>query len=249
MLIDYDHSSNCHTVEGAKATLSILLNGDSPKSLLDVGCGTGTWLKAALDLGVQEVRGIDGVPIAEEQLLIPSDNFQVQDINKAWCLKKSFDIVLCLEVAEHLEAGSESILIDCLVAHGDTILFSAACPGQPGQHHVNCQWPEFWQQLFNERGYVCDDAIRWRIWNEEGIEPWYRQNLFVALRDPIKAFGEPRIKPVVHPRMVASFEGGAKKVALSQFRRKVATGGMPVGWYVTVPLRGLYAKFARNQKG
>jgi hypothetical protein len=70
-LIDYDHASNAHGLEGPKTALPILVEGRNIRSLLDVGCGTGTWLKAALDLGIPKVRGVDGVFVKDEELLVP----------------------------------------------------------------------------------------------------------------------------------------------------------------------------------
>jgi len=80
-------------------------------------------------------------------------------LTRSWDLKRKFDAVLCLEVAEHLDSAFAPTLIDALIKHGNLIYFSAACPGQTGQHHVNCQWPVYWQQLFNERGFACEDDL------------------------------------------------------------------------------------------
>ena len=82
------------------------------------------------------------------------------DLTQEWSLGRRFDAVLCLELAELCEAGHASGLVEGLAAHSDTISFSAACPNQGGQHHVNCQWPDYWQQLFNVRGYGCSDTPR-----------------------------------------------------------------------------------------
>ena len=51
-----------------------------------------------------------------------------------------------------------------------------------GQNHINCQWPAYWQALFNQSGFWCDDRIRWEIWTEADIEPWYRQRLHRGAR-------------------------------------------------------------------
>src|ERR1700730_14205979 len=100
--VNYIHDGKVHTVSGATAILEKLFQGSLPKSLLDVGCGTGTWLRAALDLGVVEIYGVDGVPIGQEALLFPQQLFQVQDLSCPFDLGRKFDLVLCLEVAEHL---------------------------------------------------------------------------------------------------------------------------------------------------
>ena len=96
-------------------------------------------------------------------------------------------------------------LVTSIVDHADTVLFSAACPDQFGQHPVNCQWPKYWQDLFNGHGFACDESIRWSIWIDSRIEPWYRQNIFFARYNPENAGREKRISPVIHPDMIDLF--------------------------------------------
>jgi SAM-dependent methyltransferase len=241
MKIDYDHASNLHTLEGAASALPSLLDSVKPKSLLDVGCGMGVWLKAALELGISDVYGIDGVEISAEQLLIPHEVFRQQDLTQEWNLNRHFDALLCLEVAEHLDCDFAPQLVANLTRHSDNIYFSAACPGQAGQHHVNCQWPDYWQQLFNNQGFVCSDALRWKIWNDSRIEPWYRQNIFRAQRSP-EAGREPRIAAVVNPDMITCVIGEH----LDKQIKDVKDGSLSVSSYLTLPFEGIYAKFKRQ---
>jgi Methyltransferase domain len=194
--VEYNSEQNTHTLTGASAALAHLLEGGAFHSLLDVGCGPGMWVSAAAKAGLTDVWGIDGnVPA---QPLSPSVQFKSVNLTTAWNLGRRFDLAICLEVAEHLPEEFASHLVESLCSHADAVYFSAAIPGQPGQHHVNCQWPDYWQTLFNKFGYACSDEIRWKIWNDDQIEPWYRQNLFAAVKSS-SAGSEPRIRPVVHP--------------------------------------------------
>jgi hypothetical protein len=242
--IDYTHTLNLHTLEGPRAALPIILESIKAKSILDVGCGSGTWLKTALELGISDISGVDGVCLKLDDLLIPKSLFKVHDLTVPWHLDRKFDLVLCLEVAEHLDEKYAATLVDSLVAHADVIVFSAACPGQDGQHHVNCQWPDYWQKFFNDRGFVCSDEIRWRIWRDARIEPWYRQNTFVARRSEGNLAGkEPRIKAVIHPSV---FEQGLLVSGLSQYANFIKDGGMPLKWYLKLPLTALNGKLRRK---
>jgi len=197
--IAYEQARNQHTLEGALVALPPLLDGLQVESLLDVGCGTGTWLRAALDMGIERVQGIDGVKLESADLHVDESLIRHCDFREAWNINERYDVVLCLEVAEHLEAQHAFAFVQKLTVCSDRIIFSAANPWQLGQHHVNCQWPAYWQGLFNQCGFACRDSLRWKIWDVAEIEPWYRQNVFLAERDECGASHEPRIPGVVHP--------------------------------------------------
>lgn len=237
MGVNFNHSTNIHSTEGARAALEILFRQSRPASMLDVGCGCGTWLKAAMELGVTSVQGVDGVPIPEEQLLIPRHCFRVQDLTQPWDSPAQFDLVICVEVAEHLPPDSSPDLIKMLAARGNRILFSAAAPGQPGQNHIHCQWPDFWQAHFNRFGFACDDSIRWQLWDNEDVEPWYRQNLFLAVRAP-SAGTEARIKKVYHPAMIPLLKAQEASQTLERLRH----GSMSLDWYVRTGIKGIASR-------
>ena len=195
--------------------------------------------------GVEDILGVDGVEIAAGRLQIPAEAFRVVDLRTRWNLKRTFDVALCLEVAEHLDWRAAPLLVETLANHADEIVFSAACPGQPGQHHVNCQWPVYWQEMFNDAGFTCSDAIRWKIWDDPDIDVWYRQNIFVATRDAA-AGTEERLKAVVHPDFLEHLVFAGATTAATQRVKSVEDGAMPVTWYVTSAVRALVAKVKRR---
>jgi SAM-dependent methyltransferase len=239
MSIEYDHSQNLHTLEGPKSAFQILFPDGMPESILDVGCGTGTWLLAANDLGVTDVFGIDGVNIPPEKLLFDSNRFKRCDLTTPVDLGRKFSLVVCMEVAEHIDVEFAPTIIKTLTQHSDRIIFSAACPVlQGGQHHVNCQWPEYWQELFNREGFICEDSLRLKIWNDRRIEVWYRQNMFLAYRNP-NAGKEARIRSLIHPEMYSIM---AARAAVSQ----IGKGWMPVRWYLKATTKAIIRKVKRH---
>ena len=108
-------------------------------SVLDIGCGRGTWLAQWKTLGVTDILGVDGSYVSAESLVIPPANFRAADLCRPLELGRRFDLVQSLEVAEHLPAAAADTLVSTLTRHGDIVLFSAARPGQGGESHLNEQ--------------------------------------------------------------------------------------------------------------
>jgi SAM-dependent methyltransferase len=218
----YIHSENIHNLAAPREIVPIILRTVRPSSVLDVGCGNGTWLKVFEDNGVTDYVGIDGSEYSA-RFHIGIDKYRKKDLTLPFDLKRKFDLVLCLEVAEHIAASSADALIDTIVKHGDHILFSAAIPGQGGQHHVNEQWPRYWQSKFLAHGFHFHDIIRPLIWENDVIEPWYRQNIFLISKNVSE---DKRMIAVVHPdvyvsalrnkdEMIESIKSGRQGVRLS----------------------------------
>jgi ribosomal protein L11 methylase PrmA len=65
MPIHYADNRKQHSTIGAESAVPLIFDDWRPKRILDVRCGTGTWMKAALDIGITDVFGIDGVEVRE----------------------------------------------------------------------------------------------------------------------------------------------------------------------------------------
>jgi hypothetical protein len=166
-------------LRSARIVVTVLLNVIKPKSVVEVGCGHGAWLRAFQENGVQVIKGLDGPYVDKSKLLIEPSCFGPADLSQSLKTDKHYDLVTCLEVAEHLPEKVGRGLIMNLTDAAPLVLFSAAIPGQGGLNHINEQWPAYWQALFAERGFVRLDPIRRHIWQDDRVDWWYRQNIYL----------------------------------------------------------------------
>lgn len=171
-----------------------------PETVIDVGCGEGHWAKAFEVLGC-EAHGIDG-PWGGQMLA--AGQFHPWDLNAplpgdGYAQR---DLVISLEVAEHLPPErAVSFVADLCAFQPKAILFSAAIPGQTGTGHINCRWQSYWAGLFAERGY-CNAvrSLRWQLWDDGRVEPWYRQNMVLYERT-LTSEEQSGPMDVVHPEI------------------------------------------------
>jgi SAM-dependent methyltransferase len=201
-----------------------------PGSVLDVGCGAGAWLAEFARRGVSDYQGIDGDWLDLGRLTIPSDRFTRADLTSAFDLGRRFDLVLSLEVAEHLPPAAADGFVASLVRHADVVAFSAAVPYQGGTNHMNEQWQPYWAERFARHGYVGCECLRRRLWHLSRFNTWfYAQNLIVYVREAVlpqlpelaaayRAQGGPPL-PVAHPGLVELWLPWEKHLTLRGFLR------------------------------
>lgn len=170
-------------LESARVVAPLVQRLIRPRSVLDIGCGTGSWLRAFSELGVDDVLGVDGDYVDRAALEIPADRFHAADVASPLRLGRAFDLAVSLEVGEHLPPASSGVLVDSLTQAAPVVLFSAAVPMQGGTGHVNEKWQHEWASLFAERGFVPVDAVRPLIWSDDRVSFWYRQNTLLYARE------------------------------------------------------------------
>ncbi len=197
------YDSSFYTAEGLaildspRIVVPLIISLVQPKSVVDVGCGRGSWLCVFQECGVERILGIDAASVNPDWLLIPKECFRSMDLALPFQLDEQFDLAVCLEVAEHLPDHAAVSLISSLTALAPVVLFSAAVPFQGGVHHVNEQWPEYWRELFERESYCMLDLIRKEIWKDPRIKYWYRQNLFLYVRNDLMV-SRPKFAEAAH---------------------------------------------------
>ncbi len=171
--------------ESAEIIIPDILDLIKPKSVLDLGCGIGNWLSVFMKHKVEKLIGIDGLH-AKSQFILDSKYFIDTDFELNDNLKELFhgkvDLAISLEVAEHLTEKTGKKIVDFLCAKSDVIIFSAAVPNQTGENHINEQHPSYWQELFEEKGFVFYDIFRQKYWNNPQVKWWYKQNMFLVAK-------------------------------------------------------------------
>jgi SAM-dependent methyltransferase len=184
----------------ATIVLDFLFRYYCPKSVVDVGCGLGTWLKVCREKGVKTIKGYDVNEMPADQFFIDRNLVEIIDLEKPVAVSQTYDLALSVEVAEHIDPGHTERYLDYLTALSDVILFSAANPHQLGMGHVNEQPPTYWSERFGRRQFLCFDLLRPTLMNVEGISWWYRQNLLLFVHEKRAGrFREQGLAPVESP--------------------------------------------------
>lgn len=152
------------------------------KSILDIGGGLGFWGRGL----EKDYTCVDyGVP--KSKLVVREDQYIDHDLRKPLNLETTYDMVMCLEVAEHLEARYAETLVKSICSHAKKqILFSAAFPGQGGTGHVNEQWGDYWIEKFEKEGWYPsgnEHDLHAKLFDNKKVDIWYRNNLLFFTRD------------------------------------------------------------------
>jgi SAM-dependent methyltransferase len=186
----YVHLERDHNLNEPTRLVPLILEFFNPRTVCDVGCGLGNFLFIFKQHG-KSVHGFDGpwVNSALRRKYLTDEEFTEVDMEAQFPpMSKKFDLVICLEVAEHLKESRSDDLVKYLGALSDDIVFSAAIPFQGGDDHVNENWEGYWAGKFEKEGFKKYDIIRHRIWSDTSIQWWYRQNMVVYSRNDLSQF-------------------------------------------------------------
>jgi 2-polyprenyl-3-methyl-5-hydroxy-6-metoxy-1,4-benzoquinol methylase len=163
----------------------IIISYFNPSSIIDIGCGSGIYLKAFNDLGIKDLLGYDGSENAIKTSLLPG-KIKIYDLRKPLKLDQKFDLCICIEVAEHIENKYSEQLIETLTNLSDTIFFTAAPPGQGGTDHINEQPNSFWIDIFEKKGFRFINFLTNKIrkeMKENKVIFWIANNLMIFKKE------------------------------------------------------------------
>lgn len=151
------------------------------KTAVDIGCGNGEYTKLLLSKGILCV-GYDGSPRTPE---ITQGLCSIKDFSEPQDLCQ-YELVLSLEVGEHIPAKYENVFIDNLCqASTKFICMSWAIEGQNGLGHFNCRNNDYIIAKFKEKGFTFDkeSTAFLRLNNDKVNFPWFENTLMCFNRD------------------------------------------------------------------
>jgi SAM-dependent methyltransferase len=166
----------------ARVVVPLVLQLVPVTSVIDVGCGTGGWLRAFAERGVSDLLGLDSQRVPLDLMEIDREQFRAVDLTEPLTVERQFDLAVSLEVAEHLPEASAGAFIEFLCSLAPVVLFSAAIPGQEGEVHLNEQWPSYWATRFASHGFEPVDVLRPVLWENEEVDWFYRQNILLYVQ-------------------------------------------------------------------
>ena len=153
------HQIECEEGPFAKRLANWISTESTALTVLDIGCGPGTYVRALREVGVDAI-GIDtDERVSEQEYLSQQSLFDT---------KLQAQLVLCLEVAEHIDSSlSDDIAASVAgaVEPGGMLIWSAAHPGQGGTGHINCQPKSYWHSKLKEAGLERDEETESKLLN------------------------------------------------------------------------------------
>lgn len=132
-----------------------------PKSILDVGCAKGFLVKAFLELGIKDVRGIDVSKYAIGQVSAEvRKKLQVVDVEKERIPfpDASFELIAALDLIEHLVNPKKALQeIYRVLKPGGKVCVTTPSPRSPNAtldpSHINVHDIYYWDKMFKEIGF------------------------------------------------------------------------------------------------
>ena len=154
---------NAEYRRSARAMAEVIFEQYQPSTVLDLGCGAAMHAGRLAELGVQ-VTCADAFECPADRRAPNIERVISVDLMEP--LEPAFlpraDLVLCLDVAEHLPDSHHDVLVRNCTTFSDTVVFSAAPPGQGGIGHINEQPRGYWIDAFHNAGYrYCRREAGW----------------------------------------------------------------------------------------
>ncbi|MFQ3662333.1 MAG: class I SAM-dependent methyltransferase [Chloroflexaceae bacterium] len=125
-----------------------------PATALDAGCAMGLLVEQLRLRGV-EAEGLDisAYAIANAPEAV-REHVRVASVTEPF--ERCYDLIVCIEVLEHLPRPEAERAVVNLCRHSDDVLFSSSPLDYKEATHFNVNPPEYWAELFARQGFFRD---------------------------------------------------------------------------------------------
>ena len=168
--------------------------GNRASRILDAGCALGLLVEALVE------RGIDAYGIDISEYAIGQADAGIRDRVRVASLTAPldgrYDLIVCIEVLEHMPPAEAQSALANICAHTGDVLFSSSPTDFGETTHLNVQPPEAWAEAFAREGLLRD-----LDYDASYITPWavrYRR----------------RTEPI--PRIVREYERTTARLAIER---------------------------------
>ena len=157
-----------------------------PASVIDIGCGSGGLLHELSAYGGIPVSGMEYSEEGRKLCLQKGLTVDFVDLTEPLQINSVHELVVCLEVAEHLPETTSDQLVSSLTSGPERILFSAATPGQGGNGHINEQPNSYWIEKFAAHDFIFDQSLTFEMrneWQSKAVARWFANNVMVFFKN------------------------------------------------------------------
>ena len=143
-------------------TMDWYIDAFKPSSVVDFGCGIGSYLESCYNKNIPNYKGYD---IGGEYAKKYTPSFLHNHIEYVDCTKpiqtpQRYDCVITFETIEHIEPSGTDTFIRNLVSATEInqgkILFTGATPDQDGCGHINSREKEEWIKEFEKHNFCVN---------------------------------------------------------------------------------------------
>ena len=137
----------------------------NPKTVTDLGCATGLYMACLMSLGVK-CRGIELSPNALDDTvrIVDPSCITIADLRESVLFPDYSDVVLCLEVLEHIQEEYADQAVRNIINAGNILIVSPS-PHGGGEHHHNPKPKDYWMEKFKKHNYIESEDKTKRIFD------------------------------------------------------------------------------------
>jgi hypothetical protein len=159
-------------------TMDWYIDSFKPNSVVDFGCGIGSYLESCYNKNIESFKGYDigGESAKKYTPAFLHNHIIYEDCTKEIITERKYECVITFETIEHIEPSGTDTFIKNLVNATDKnigkILFTGAPPEQDGCGHINCQEKSFWIEQFAKYNFEVDNELTELVKNN-----WFNLNV------------------------------------------------------------------------